>query len=298
MPAYNLEPYISEAIQSVLTQTYKNFELIIINDGSTDHTQDVINKFSDSRIKAIRQDNMGVSVARNVGIAHAAGEYICFLDGDDRYEPKFLELISHIAGDVIYSGFYVFGDKGKDNPAKRTYFDGDILPKLITYPEPYHFDSFVVSKKLLERTGIQFTPGCLCMSDTEFQRKCLCWSNAQCIRQELTGYRHNRPGSISSERNYYERNVSRLNVLKRLLNYFEENYTSPHRKEVLEAYKDEINYMTYRVILYAIREHRFLEANQLLDNHAVELKKKYKTFKNLLKWELISTRNKFIWRLL
>jgi len=83
MPAYNAEKYIEEAIQSVLMQTYKHWELIVIDDGSTDNTRSIIDTFKDKRIHLISQENAGVSAARNRGIDIVKGEYITFLDADD-----------------------------------------------------------------------------------------------------------------------------------------------------------------------------------------------------------------------
>ncbi len=82
-PAYNAEKYIKETIESVLGQTYKNWELIVVNDGSTDSTEEIIKSFDDPRIMLFSQKNSGVSSARNRGIELAKGKYITFLDADD-----------------------------------------------------------------------------------------------------------------------------------------------------------------------------------------------------------------------
>ena len=83
MPVYNGTLYINEAIHSVLEQTYQNWELLIINDGSTDNSKDKINAFQDPRIQYFEQANKGVSSARNVGLKNMQGEYFSFLDADD-----------------------------------------------------------------------------------------------------------------------------------------------------------------------------------------------------------------------
>lgn len=83
LSVYNEEKYIKEAIDSVLNQSLKDFELIIINDGSTDKTLNIINSYSDKRIKVFTQENKGLGASRNKGIELASGEYIMFLDGDD-----------------------------------------------------------------------------------------------------------------------------------------------------------------------------------------------------------------------
>jgi glycosyltransferase involved in cell wall biosynthesis len=83
MPAFNAERHIHEAIQSVIDQQYANWELLIINDGSTDNTLSILDDFIDSRIKVFSQSNKGVSAARNVGLANLQGAYVCFFDSDD-----------------------------------------------------------------------------------------------------------------------------------------------------------------------------------------------------------------------
>ena len=83
MPAYNAEDYIAEAIESVLCQTFADFELLIINDGSTDSTKQIIASFHDSRIRLIDQENKGISAALNDGLQHAKAKYIARFDADD-----------------------------------------------------------------------------------------------------------------------------------------------------------------------------------------------------------------------
>lgn len=91
IPVYNGEKYISDTIQSVIDQTYKNWELIIVDDGSTDNTADIVKQFNDSRISYIKKNNTGVSDTRNVGANLAKGEILCFLDADDVWLPQNLE---------------------------------------------------------------------------------------------------------------------------------------------------------------------------------------------------------------
>jgi len=92
IPAYNHEKYVGEAIQSVLTQTFKDFELIIINDGSTDHTEAEILKFKDDRIQYYSQSNRGLSATLNRGIDLARGEFFNFLPSDDIFLPEKLAI--------------------------------------------------------------------------------------------------------------------------------------------------------------------------------------------------------------
>ncbi len=91
MPTYNRVDYLPLAIDSVLNQTYRNLELLIIDDGSTDATSALVNSYNDSRIYYSYQDNQGQSVARKSGLNNARGAFICFLDSDDIMKPDKLE---------------------------------------------------------------------------------------------------------------------------------------------------------------------------------------------------------------
>jgi glycosyltransferase involved in cell wall biosynthesis len=91
IPTYNRANTIQGSITSVLNQTFGAFELIVVDDGSTDNTKEVVSNFRDNRLKYVRQANAGVSQARNTGASQAAGEYLLFLDSDDSFTPRYLE---------------------------------------------------------------------------------------------------------------------------------------------------------------------------------------------------------------
>jgi glycosyltransferase involved in cell wall biosynthesis len=97
IPVYNVEQYIGAAIESVLHQTYQDFEILVVDDGSPDRSLEIVQTFVDPRIKLLRQANGGLASARNCGMRHASGEYIAFLDGDDRWMPAMLHLhLNHL----------------------------------------------------------------------------------------------------------------------------------------------------------------------------------------------------------
>ena len=95
MPVYNVEVYVAEAVTSVLDQTFTDFELLIVDDGSTDASVDICNLIHDPRIRLIHQTNRGLAGARNTGIRKAKGDYIAFLDSDDLWTPD--KLARHVA---------------------------------------------------------------------------------------------------------------------------------------------------------------------------------------------------------
>lgn len=110
VPVYNVEEYLVECIESVLSQPYDNFELILINDGSTDASSEICKKYtSDERVLYIEQENKGLSFARNVGIAVATGEYLIFLDSDDYLQDGVLRSMASATKDdpvdILVTGF-------------------------------------------------------------------------------------------------------------------------------------------------------------------------------------------------
>jgi cellulose synthase/poly-beta-1,6-N-acetylglucosamine synthase-like glycosyltransferase len=94
VPVYKVEKHIAATVRSILNQTYSNFEVIIVDDGSPDRSVEICQQFDDPRIKIIRQENRGANAARNEGIRQAQGEYIAFLDGDDLWLPE--KLAKHV----------------------------------------------------------------------------------------------------------------------------------------------------------------------------------------------------------
>lgn len=94
IPVYNKEHFVAKSIQSVLNQTFEDFEIIIVNDGSIDSSLDVILGIHDRRIKVINKENEGVSIARNTGVKHVSHDYVCFLDADDEWPSNFLQIMN------------------------------------------------------------------------------------------------------------------------------------------------------------------------------------------------------------
>jgi glycosyltransferase involved in cell wall biosynthesis len=106
IPLYNKATYIQKSVNSVLIQSFKHFEIIIINDGSTDNSLEVIESINDNRIRIISQKNCGVSIARNNGVKASMYENIAFLDADDWWEPDFLKEFSILINEFPDAGIY------------------------------------------------------------------------------------------------------------------------------------------------------------------------------------------------
>lgn len=149
VPVYNVEKYISKCIDSILNQTYKNLELIIVNDGSPDNSQKIIDKYAkkDKRIKSLIKENGGLSDARNYGVQYATGDYLLFVDSDDSIENKLLEKINKTLlkkqVDIVRFECSLYNEEGKkiSSYGGMNYHNKDIsscIKELITrkYVEP------------------------------------------------------------------------------------------------------------------------------------------------------------------
>ena len=124
MPVYNAERFLHQAIQSILDQTYKNFELVIIDDGSTDSSSKIIKNFSDERIRSSFFENQGVSKARNVGISLAHGEFIALMDADDISEPTRIQKQIQYLNDnhnisIVGTNAIFIDEEGSDSSLKN-----------------------------------------------------------------------------------------------------------------------------------------------------------------------------------
>jgi len=109
IPLYNKAPYIARALDSVLAQTVQDFEVIVVNDGSTDGSERIVQGYHDPRIHLINQENQGVSAARNRGVNEAQADLVAFLDADDEWLPQFLETIFRLREKYPEAGLYGTG---------------------------------------------------------------------------------------------------------------------------------------------------------------------------------------------
>jgi glycosyltransferase involved in cell wall biosynthesis len=166
MPAYNAERYIGQAIESVLAQRYTKWELIVVDDGSTDGTPGILAQYHDARIRVIHQANAGEAGARNVALQAAQGEYVAFLDADDAYLPEHLQatvdyLRENTACGAVYSdGYYCDQDGVQLKPLssrRRGPFEGDIFEQMVRASDVFGAPVCVVLRAdAIAREGLRF----------------------------------------------------------------------------------------------------------------------------------------------
>ncbi len=158
IPAYNAIKYLPETLESVLKQTFTDFEVLIINDGSFDNIVEWAADIKDSRVKLISQTNQGVSAARNTGIAEAKGEYIAFLDADDLWEPTKLEkqlqcLMNNPSLGFVHTAMLLIDGEGKSLGRKFTSnIEGEALKPLLEN-NTVVTSSVIVTRNCLETVG-------------------------------------------------------------------------------------------------------------------------------------------------
>jgi glycosyltransferase involved in cell wall biosynthesis len=201
MPAYNSEKTITESIKSVLCQTYKFWELIIINDGSTDNTENLIKSFNDNRIIYIYQNNKGVSAARNLGLTLSTGSYIGFLDSDDIWESNKLEIqINYFKNNneisMIHTDFMTFKDSIDHCKYKKyiepynninTYFYRLLINDIIVT------SSVILKKEVYDKVGL-FDNSFYGVEDWDYWIRVSKNFNISYIDNCLTYYRENEAG--------------------------------------------------------------------------------------------------------
>lgn len=181
IPLYNKANYIESTLKSVLDQTFTDYEIIVINDGSTDESEAVVHQFNDKRIQIFHQKNQGVSVARNLGIEKSTGKLIAFLDADDYWFPNHLQELTHLYSDFPDCGIYCsrYKIKTAKNHFQSPYYSGidqsfqGIVKDYFASNMPFRItwtSSLAIPKEILENAG-SFTPGVTNGQDLELWTK-------------------------------------------------------------------------------------------------------------------------------
>lgn len=176
MPAYNGEKYIEKAINSIMRQTYSNWELIIIEDGSSDNTLEIARRYQNEKIKVyVNEKNKGIAFSTNYGITHSEGKYIALLDDDDIATPKrlalqvdFLEQNTDI--DILGGRSIYIDSTGKflGIDAEPLHNPNLIKAYLLFYNEKFSNCTAMIRREFIEKNMLYYEEGCLGMQDFKF----------------------------------------------------------------------------------------------------------------------------------
>ena len=217
IPVYNKANTIRAAVESIYAQTVQDFEIVIVDDGSNDALEDALLNLHTPKLRLIRQENGGVSAARNTGIANAQGEYVCFLDADDLWKPHHLETVQGLIEKYPQSHMFATSHElvdfdGTVEHSNETLkqmdadFETDDFLGLLnaTSYEVINTNSICVKKTAFEQENIHFEPGVRIGEDTDvWYRLGLCGKVAV-SQQETTVYR--REYSTATKESSYVQN--------------------------------------------------------------------------------------------
>jgi glycosyltransferase involved in cell wall biosynthesis len=236
LPIYNVAPYLEEAFESIINQTLKEIEIIAVNDGSTDNSQEVIEKYTkqDERIIALSQNNQGLSGARNTALLHAKGEYIYMMDSDDVLSsPDALQTCYEYAkknqADFIFFDGERFMDGSNQSISKiaRTHlvkeniqYRGEYLLNLMLDKNVHNSVVWLllINKQYLDSTGLQFYSGIIHEDELFTTILTLNSNSIYCIKQSFVKHRI-RPTSIMGNK-YTKKNIDcYLTVFDELFKY-------------------------------------------------------------------------------
>lgn len=248
IPVFNLEKIIQTTLDSVCNQSYKNFEIIIIDDGSTDNSINVIRKYfknKDVNYKLIVQSNKGVSSARNRGIEESTGDYVYFLDGDDYInKDTFMEFIKEIEttwADVLYCGYTTVDSNGNilarvDTKTKKIMTGKEMALKMIYAHEYINMITGMYKSSIIKKNKIRFDTNRKYAEDFTFTIKCLIASEkVKALEKNLTYYvRWMGSSTHIISLKILDRYFSHRETVK----YIKENYDINKYKDVIRAMEE------------------------------------------------------------
>lgn len=208
IPNYNYAQYIEKAVESVERQTYRNFEIIVVNNGSTDNSLEVLRALG-NRITLVDQKNLGQSGSRNSGLKHARGEFIAFLDADDTWEPTKLEKQVALFRDqevgLVYTGLKRVNSQGETISVQLPLHRGRILENFIKSPGAAVVggeSTAVIRKIALDQAG-EFDPRLSVGSGWDMWRRIAAQWKIESVNEPLANYlQHN--SNLSKNMKIYE----------------------------------------------------------------------------------------------
>jgi len=242
--AYNADKYIKEAIDSVLNQTYKNFELIVIDDGSTDKTAQIAKSYK-GKLKYVYKENGGVSTARNTGIKLAQGEFVAFLDADDVWiENKLHDQVEHLNKNedlaMIFTNMIIIDESGENvlghfNSKESIPYDGFIFEYFLKKPVLYP-STLLIKKNVFEEIGY-FNEKLKSCDDTDLFFRAFQYVQVGLVEKELVRYREVE-NSLSRSMRSHECHIT-------MLSEFLDN-----NPNILEKYEDLIDIYWHNIYLH------------------------------------------------
>ena len=239
VPFYNVEGYIEKCLDTLVNQTLKDIEIILVNDGSTDRSIEIVNKFLrryPEKLVYLEKENGGLSDARNYAIPYTKGEYIAFLDSDDYVEKYMYEEMYNMAkkenSDMVECNFYwEYPDKQKEDIGTIYHGKNEMIEKIRVVAW-----NKLIKREILEKSEVRFPKGYR-YEDTEFTYKLIPYIEKVSFLKKPCIHYVQREGSISNSQN--ERTKEIFDVLDHVIEYYKE-------KDIYEKYQEELEYIYVR----------------------------------------------------
>lgn len=202
IPVYNTGEVLKETVASVLNQTFADFELILVDDGSDPATVAVMTGFDDPRIKILRQENQGMAAARNAGLDAAAGEFIALLDHDDLWLPEKLECQLRLFADspevgLVYSPAVCFGSEPQELPRFKL-LSGAVFADELAQNAILSTSCVLIRRGVLAANCLKFDPLCVPCDDWDLYLRLAAVSEFRCTSRPLVRYRQH-GGNVSAD---------------------------------------------------------------------------------------------------
>jgi len=241
MPVYNVEKYLKKSIESVINQTLKDIEIIIVNDGSKDNSKKIIQKYMEynKNIIYLEKENGGLSSARNYGIKYATGEYIAFLDSDDYVELNMYEEMYNIAkkenADMVECDFiWEYPNKIRNDIGPIYFSKKEAMEKarVVAWNK-------IIKREILKKIKVEFPNG-LRYEDVEFFYKLLPYLNKISFVKKCFVHYIQRQNSIVNTQNIRTKEI--FTILDNVIKYYKE-------KNIFNEYKEELEYTYIRILL-------------------------------------------------
>lgn len=227
VPVYNASQYIGKTLDSIIAQDFDSFEIIVIDDGSTDDSLEIINQCLDGcemPHKVIHQENAGVSVARNVGIEESRGDYLAFVDADDHISKNHLSSLYNGKTDFSLT-LYAKEEGGKltslDTYSQYLISTYDFIKMELNMQITFNFFQLLYRSAIIKDNNIRFTPGTVYGEDTEFAHKALSFGDEIAINNEVTYYYVQHPSSAIKTTEYRRFDIVR--IFEGLAEFYREN---------------------------------------------------------------------------
>ena len=256
VPVYNGEKFLRDCIDSILSQTVSDFELLLIDDGSTDGSGAICDEYvtKDKRVRVFHKENEGVSSARNLGLDNARGEWIAFVDSDDLISPNFCEImIDNEYEDLIVSSFSRFGNTSENCMLEnQSLSKKDFSSTIDTYITSTHFTTVwgkLFKKSILEAYRLRFYINIDSTEDTLFIYEYILHINSVRIKSDLIYWYRNLGGGLSHQCLSIDKARDTLgalgNIIASLENEYNVNLTEPFNNLVNYIYLRSVRYIQY-----------------------------------------------------